>query len=109
MWQGSAAGEFRQHPDRLAAFVRGIGEVVPRLGALEKAPRACAFEPVEVLGDPGELSMTTKPIPAPSRAEVLVRIDAIAVCATDLRADRTCAIDSDSRNATCARQSGCRG
>jgi len=37
-----------------------------------------------VLGDPGELSLTEKPIPTPGRAEVLVRIDAIAVCATDL-------------------------
>lgn len=37
-----------------------------------------------VLGDPGELSKTEKPVPAPSRAEVLVRIDAIAVCGTDL-------------------------
>lgn len=37
-----------------------------------------------ILGDPGHLSLTVKPVPAPSRAEVLVRIDAIAVCATDL-------------------------
>jgi len=37
-----------------------------------------------VLGDPGELSPTEKPVPAPGRAEVLVRIDAIAVCGTDL-------------------------
>lgn len=37
-----------------------------------------------VLGDPGELSRTEKPVPAPKRAEVLVRIDAIAVCGTDL-------------------------
>ena len=37
-----------------------------------------------VLGDPGQLSMTEKPVPAPQRAEVLVRIDAIAVCGTDL-------------------------
>jgi len=37
-----------------------------------------------VLDDPGQLSLTTKPVPAPARAEVLVRIDAIAVCATDL-------------------------
>ena len=37
-----------------------------------------------VLGDPGQLSMTSKPVPAPSRAEVLVRIDAVAICATDL-------------------------
>ena len=37
-----------------------------------------------ILGDPGELSKTTKPVPVPGRAEVLVRIDAIAVCGTDL-------------------------
>lgn len=37
-----------------------------------------------VLGDPGELSLVDKPIPMPGRAEVLVRIDAVAVCATDL-------------------------
>lgn len=37
-----------------------------------------------VLGDPGELTLTDKPIPAPKKAEVLVRIDAVAICATDL-------------------------
>lgn len=37
-----------------------------------------------VLGDPGQLSLVDKPVPVPGRAEVLVRIDAIAVCATDL-------------------------
>jgi L-iditol 2-dehydrogenase len=37
-----------------------------------------------VLGDPGELIFTSKPVPVPKRAEVLVRIDAIAICATDL-------------------------
>ncbi|WP_172330423.1 zinc-binding dehydrogenase [Mangrovicoccus sp. HB161399] len=37
-----------------------------------------------VLGDPGELTLTDKPVPAPGRAEVLVRIDAVAICATDL-------------------------
>jgi len=37
-----------------------------------------------VLGDPGELILTEKPVPTPKRAEVLVRIDAIAICATDL-------------------------
>jgi len=37
-----------------------------------------------VLGDPGELKLTHKPVPVPKRAEVLVRIDAIAICATDL-------------------------
>ncbi|WP_332767750.1 zinc-dependent alcohol dehydrogenase [Phenylobacterium sp.] len=37
-----------------------------------------------VLGNPGQLSLVDKPTPAPGRAEVLVRIDAVAVCATDL-------------------------
>jgi L-iditol 2-dehydrogenase len=37
-----------------------------------------------VLGDPGELKLTDKPVPVPKRAEVLVRIDAAAICATDL-------------------------
>jgi L-iditol 2-dehydrogenase len=37
-----------------------------------------------VLGEPGELSYSEKPTPVPGRAEVLVRIDAVAICATDL-------------------------
>lgn len=37
-----------------------------------------------ILGDPGELKQTTKPVPVPKKAEVLVRIDAVAICATDL-------------------------
>ncbi|MBT7771910.1 MAG: alcohol dehydrogenase catalytic domain-containing protein, partial [Rhodospirillales bacterium] len=37
-----------------------------------------------VLGDPDELLLIEKPVPQPGPAEVLVRIDAIAVCATDL-------------------------
>ncbi len=37
-----------------------------------------------VLGDPDQLSLVDKPIPMPGRAEVLVRIDAVAICATDL-------------------------
>jgi threonine dehydrogenase-like Zn-dependent dehydrogenase len=37
-----------------------------------------------VLGNPGELKLIEKPVPVPKRAEVLVRIDAIAICATDL-------------------------
>ena len=37
-----------------------------------------------VLGDPDELSITTKPLPVPGRGEALVRIDAVAICATDL-------------------------
>ena len=37
-----------------------------------------------VLGGPDELNLVDKPVPEPGRAEVLVRIDAIAVCATDI-------------------------
>ena len=37
-----------------------------------------------VLGGPHELTLATKPVPVPKRAEVLVRIDAVAICATDL-------------------------
>lgn len=37
-----------------------------------------------VLGDPNELKLVEKPVPVPKRAEVLVRVDAIAICATDL-------------------------
>jgi L-iditol 2-dehydrogenase len=37
-----------------------------------------------VLGNPGELIFTQKPVPVPAKAEVLVRIDAVAVCATDI-------------------------
>lgn len=37
-----------------------------------------------VLGDPDELFLRDKPVPTPGRAEVLVRIDAVAICATDL-------------------------
>ena len=36
------------------------------------------------LKGPGELEFVEKPVPAPGRAEVLVRIDAVAICATDL-------------------------
>src|SRR5262249_46683316 len=36
------------------------------------------------LGDPGQLAMANKPVPVPRKAEVLVRIDAVAICATDL-------------------------
>src|ERR1700716_2515445 len=35
-----------------------------------------------VLGGPEELSLVEKPVPEPGSAEVLVRVDAIAVCAT---------------------------
>ena len=37
-----------------------------------------------VLGVPGELKFTNKPVSVPKRAEMLVRIDAAAICAADL-------------------------
>jgi L-iditol 2-dehydrogenase len=37
-----------------------------------------------VLGGPDELYLVEKPVPQPAAAEVLVRIDAVAICATDL-------------------------
>ena len=37
-----------------------------------------------VLGGPGEILPVEKPVPRPGAAEVLVRIDAVAICATDL-------------------------
>src|SRR5687768_133522 len=37
-----------------------------------------------VLGGPDELTLKDKPVPQPGSAEVLVRIDAVAICATDL-------------------------
>ena len=37
-----------------------------------------------VRGGPDELFLRDKPTPVPGRAEVLVRIDAVAICATDL-------------------------
>lgn len=37
-----------------------------------------------VLNGPDDLSLISKPVPIPGRAEALVRIDAVAICATDL-------------------------
>ena len=37
-----------------------------------------------VLGNPNEISLIDKPIEMPGKAEVLVKIDAVAICATDL-------------------------
>ena len=40
-----------------------------------------------VLGDPGQLLLVDKTVPVPGRAEVLVRIDAVAICATAIEHD----------------------
>jgi L-iditol 2-dehydrogenase len=37
-----------------------------------------------VLDDPEQLRLTEKPVPEPGPAEVLVRIDAVAICSTDV-------------------------
>jgi L-iditol 2-dehydrogenase len=37
-----------------------------------------------VLDGPEEIRLVEKPVPAPGAAEVLVRVDAVAICATDL-------------------------
>jgi L-iditol 2-dehydrogenase len=42
-----------------------------------------------VLGGPDELFLRDKSTPVPARAEVLVRIDAVAICATDLEIIRS--------------------
>jgi L-iditol 2-dehydrogenase len=60
------------------------------MNAVTEAPfRATSFAIPQtmkawVLGDPNQLTLVDKPVPQPGNAEVLVRIDAIAVCATDL-------------------------
>ena len=42
-----------------------------------------------ILGGPNELLLTDKPVPVPKRAVVLVRIDAVAIGATDLETIET--------------------
>ena len=37
-----------------------------------------------VLGDPEQLRLVEKPVPEPGSAEVLVRVDAVAICGTDV-------------------------
>ncbi|MFT7059125.1 MAG: L-iditol 2-dehydrogenase [Pseudorhodobacter sp.] len=37
-----------------------------------------------VLGDPEQLALQSKPVPVPGKTEALIRIDAVAICATDL-------------------------
>jgi L-iditol 2-dehydrogenase len=37
-----------------------------------------------VLGDPNEILLIDKPVEMPGKSEVLVKIDAVAICATDL-------------------------
>ena len=37
-----------------------------------------------VLGSQGELTLKRKPVPEPGAAEVLVRVDAVALCGSDI-------------------------
>jgi len=52
----------------------------PPTPGVARAKRMLAW----TLGNPGELSLDQKEIPTPDRSEVLIRIDAVAICATDL-------------------------
>lgn len=56
-------------------------ETTERCGIGEDLPQTMR---AWVLGDPEELTLSEKPVPTPGKAEVLVRIDAVAICATDL-------------------------
>ena len=58
-------------------------DALPSAGLLD-AVRVPEVMRAWVLGGPDEVSLTTKAVPAPGRAEVLVRVDAVAICATDL-------------------------
>jgi L-iditol 2-dehydrogenase len=57
---------------------------------MTQAPRRSNAYPIPermkawVLGGPGEILPVVKPVPRAGAAEVLVRIDAVAICATDL-------------------------
>lgn len=55
-----------------------VGEEADQRGSRQDAMRAW-----ELLG-PSDLKLVEKSVPSPGRAEVLVRIDAVAICATDL-------------------------
>ena len=48
------------------------------------APTIPADMDAWILKDPGELSYVKKPVPMPGPSEVLIKIDAVAICATDL-------------------------
>src|SRR5262249_32980539 len=73
-WQGSARAVYT------ARRSRGSSQMASRTNAFDVPKTMKAW----VLGGPEQLSLVEKPVPEPGRAEVLVRIDAIAVCATDI-------------------------
>ena len=63
-----------------ADFAACVAESKPTSNAFDIPKSMRAW----VLGGPNELTLVEKPVPEPKAAEVLVRIDAIAVCATDI-------------------------
>ncbi|MBY0380375.1 MAG: zinc-binding dehydrogenase [Xanthobacteraceae bacterium] len=60
--------------------------VVTRLSSASRSPIGNVPSTMKawVLDGPNELHLVEKPVPSPQKAEVLVRIDAVAICATDL-------------------------
>jgi L-iditol 2-dehydrogenase len=56
----------------------------PAGASLGQALAVPAIMKAWVLKEPGELVLQDKLVPTPGKAEVLVRIDAVAICATDL-------------------------
>src|SRR5438046_599970 len=83
----------RQHALR-GALRGGCGRRQPPLSSqrltADRGPDMKTASPIPdtmrawVLGNPEQLILTSKPVPVPNRAEALVRIDAVAICATDL-------------------------
>ncbi len=81
--QGSMPRDRREFPlgfqqNRNAPMYRPLGVTTPPDLLIPDKMNAW------VLGDPDQLLLREKPTPVPARAEVLVRIDAVAICATDL-------------------------
>src|SRR5882757_8851875 len=77
--------EFRQ-PVISGKLERGRIRAMYRPSGVKTAPNLPIPDQMKawVLGDPDQLALHEKPVPVPARAEVLVRIDAVAICATDL-------------------------
>lgn len=66
------------------------GQIDPISAGAAVQPRVSPELPIPermrawTLSGSDELSASSKPVPSPGRAEVLVKIDAVAICATDL-------------------------
>src|SRR6185312_2976106 len=76
----SASDRVRQAPRRFTMTVTSLDTAAHRRNEYPVPSTMKAW----VLGGPEELSPVEKPVPEPGPAEVLVRVDAIAVCATDI-------------------------